>query len=120
MSFMSVRFPAFDQTKLINMFIFLLQCRCQDCRILLEDNDVIIVDGQTLRQDDQIECYYNVYKPREVLLQRRSTVLVLNAMLWPTVVFIFGFVGLFFACLFAQGDDSAQNRCYLASYFSNC
>ncbi len=54
---------------------------------------------------DDIECFYNIYIPGEVLLHRHSTAFVINVMLWPTLIFTTGFCCLVFACLFVQKDE---------------
>ena len=70
----------------------------------------VSVEGRTLEIGDMINCFY---KPA---LEDTSTTLhgslgddvqlwtSLKVIIWPTLLFIAGFVGTFFSCIFLQKD----------------
>ena len=111
----------------IKQLHFYFQCTCPDCRILKynstrQDGDssvleAVQVSGMDLKVGDRIHCLYQGLD--EVLLYRHSTGMVLNIMLWPTLIFIVGFVGLVFACLFVQTDDCSRTcSCSLPQFIT--
>ncbi len=96
------------------VFIVSFQCHCPDCHLAEGSNisiSSVFIISQEYQTGETIPCLYNPYHAGEVLLKRNSIILVLNAMLWPTIMFITGFVGLFFACLFAQREECRGCKC---------
>ena len=57
----------------------------------------------------KIECYYQNSGATIYLLKwETSNSAVLHAILWPTIVFIGGFISLFFSCLALQREKQTS------------
>ena len=103
------------------------QCTCASCEIQGRDTNTSTSHQSGFLKSASIEsgmiipCYFNIYQmpTMEILLDRHSTVFVVNVMLWPTLIFTVGFCGLVFACLFVQRDE-CKWTCSLPSYFLPC
>ena len=83
--------------------LLIFQCFCRSVCELLSAGTILrlTLDGRELQTGTQTHCFYR----REVepaVSQRLHNLLLLNMMLWPTVLFILGFVGLFFSCIHYQ------------------
>ena len=118
--------------------VFVLQCFCRDCTVdvqpareqsPLDRVAAIKVENVLIRPGDTVKCLHHTARPQsdsgtaaaaddgqndtsDADEQDESVVadaVLLNAMLWPTVLFIGGFVGLFFACIQLAHDRQASD-----------
>lgn len=83
------------------------QCACPDCTIsYMTESQVFTVhlNELSLPEDKHLPCHINI-KVEDVLLYKMPAIFVLNLMLWPTLLFIIGFVGLFSSCLLLQYES---------------
>ena len=62
---------------------------------------------------DRRKCFYQLSKDPKV---HPDGLMLLNTMFWPTIVFIVGFIGTFFACILLAKEDW---RCSKASVLDN-
>ena len=84
-----------------------LQCFCRGCNHFPSDHDrttSVRHDGRTLHVGDRVRCYFLMPNRTMLTITRTSNWVVLNAILWPSLLFIAGFVGLFFSCVLLQED----------------
>ena len=74
--------------------------------------------GRVLQAQSKTRCYYrrknstthSSLSSRQMSLWHGSRHIVLHAILWPTVVFVLGFVGLFFSCLTLQKEKYSKKK----------
>ena len=101
-----------------------LQCRCQRCHPEagihanaiqpaqnhtpfsdhLNNRDIqeVTLDGKRLHIGTKTRCYYRKRGSQDLYLWHNKGLSVIHAVLWPTLLFIAGFVGLFFSCISLQ------------------
>ena len=92
------------------------QCFCSDCRRSVDENNIssLVYSGGTLRHGDSVLCI----NPKtgadgvmDISGAKRTNWLLLNAMFWPTLIFILSFVGLFFLGIrIAHENNSITKR----------
>ena len=100
-------------TILITVILNFFQCLCHSCHSSPEHNNnhtginVIKLTGLmglTIKNGSRIRCYYRTAGGTYLLMWKTSNAIVLHAILWPTLLFIAGFVSLFFSCIALQKD----------------
>lgn len=111
----------------------MLQCGCGFFDILRQDNKsrdgefgatdyyhdepdgqnklLVVASGKILRAQSKTRCYYRRKNgDHQVSGWRTNRHLVLHAILWPTIIFVVGFVGLFFSCLTLQKEKYSKKK----------
>ena len=75
-------------------------------------HNIAVLETHILAPGNLTDCYYRPYGGQDVLQWRLSieNKSIVNAMLWPSLLFIGGFVGLFFSCLAVQEDCSKKRN----------
>ena len=77
-----------------------LQCLCHSCNAFEEKaKSMVHFMDKRLYIGSQIQCYYQTSGATYLLKWETSNSTVLHSILWPTVVFIGGFISLFFSCI---------------------
>ena len=71
---------------------------------------IIKVAGKKLITGSRISCHYRTSGGTFLLEWKSSNATVLHAILWPTLVFIGGFISLFFSCIAFQKDKQARKN----------
>ena len=89
------------------------QCLCHTCNSGEFDSPNTEVKAVKIRNKElisgtKIECYYQNSGATYLLKWETSNSAVLNAILWPTIVFIGGFISLFFSCLALQKEKQTS------------
>ncbi len=70
------------------------------------EHPALVVAGKPLLLGSKLRCHFKSTNSTVVDGQGIKRAHVLHAILWPTVVFIAGFVGLFFSCIMLQKAKS--------------
>jgi hypothetical protein len=94
----------------LNLSFVILQSCCSSCQAPPYTSDNLMCSMQLptdtniyLQVDDIIYCYYQdlnrMSKYKHITLQHS---LIVNMTLWPSFLFITGFVGMFFSCIQMQ------------------
>lgn len=97
--------------------LIVLQCFCNGCDVQLQQggsshHKLILSSGVILSQGRVTNCYYRAVDGTAVLQWPWKTpkAYILHAMLWPSLIFIVGFVSLFFSCLSVQIASSEKRH----------
>ena len=91
----------------------MLQCFCCWCRKeidKLSDTTSLVYEEGIITMNEIVQCAPNSLKPKYHITEKMASNphrgwLVFNAMFWPTLLFIIGFVGLFFTAIFLAKDE---------------
>ena len=70
----------------------------------------LMVGGEPLYVGSKLECNYMNKVYAEVTTKATKRAHILHAILWPTIIFIGGFVGLFFSCIMLQKMKSQRSQ----------
>ena len=101
------------RAKNLILYHFPLQCLCKDCDLELissenmSENEAksIRINQKTLSPGSTTWCSYkNGQDLPHVTFSKYSDSFILHLMLWPSVIFIIGFLGVFFSTLSVMED----------------
>ena len=89
------------------------QCLCHACNSGQFDSQnteakTVKIRNKELISGKKIECYHLNSGATYLLKWETSNSAILNAILWPTIVFIGGFISLFFSCLALQREKQTR------------
>ena len=107
--------------KIMVQVFFIFQCYCKDCCTAASNSTgnvkprsisrATTTETQSIITGDSLDCFLRRNRgatKTEIALRYRTrggvSVLLLNAMFWPTLLFVFGVVGLFFGWIHLSRD----------------
>ena len=80
----------------------MFQCLCENCYLSADGDTVVLNSGRNLTVGHMTSCYLRPTGPAADLKPsyHYSMTIKLNAMLWPTLLFIIGFVNTFISSVY--------------------
>ena len=89
-----------------------IQCRCPYCHQEDGSTTSSVYGYDSISINQNLSCYLSPASGprRQVIWHRTSTSVIVNVMLWPTILIITGFVSMIFSWIYMQYDEKDREK----------